>query len=94
MAWEQPEFWHCGASERSPVYLDSSAFALLTIFFLYIYFYFLEDRPAICVYVQYKITVRVYFILFFPPRFVFNLFQKKSSLCLPAAWYPYTFTLE
>lgn len=47
-------------------------------FFLYIYFYFLEDRPAICVYVQYEITARVYFILFFP-RFVFNLIQRKAA---------------
>lgn len=69
MAWEQPEIWHCGVSERYLVYLDSSLFALLTFFF---YFYFLEDWPTICVYVQYKIIVCVCVYFFFLDLFLIS----------------------
>lgn len=81
MAWEQPEFWHCGASERSPVYLDSSAFALLTIFFfIYIFLFFGRPTRHLCVCTVQDYCACVFYFIFSPSICFQSLPKEKQPL--------------
>lgn len=71
------------ASERCLYLVFLGISALFHLFFLF--YFFLEIWPTICVHVQYKMIVFFFLVI---------CVLQRSTYYISTAWYPYTFSLE